>query len=80
MAKNLGMRGLIYSKYESESQFARTLGWSRQRLFKITNGRKIPTLFEVNDMADALGVHFMEVAAFYLPEKSTTVDAPWHTF
>ena len=74
MAKNLGMRGLIYSKFESEAQFARVLGWSRQRLFKITNGKKVPTLFEVNDMADSLGVHFMDVARFYLPEQSTGVD------
>ena len=74
MAKNLGMRGLIYSKLESESQFARVLGWSRQRLFKITNGKKIPNLFELNDMAEALDVPFMDVASFYLPTKSTNVD------
>ena len=66
MKKNLDLRGKIYSKFNSEAEMARELGWTRQRLSKITNGHRVPTLFEVDDLANALGCSFMDIANFYL--------------
>ena len=66
MKKNLDLKGRIHSKYNSEAEFAKAIGWSRQRLSKITNGHKIPTLFEVDALATALGCSFMDIANFYL--------------
>lgn len=47
-------RSLIFAKYDSESDFAKALGWPRQRLNKITNGLKMPDLHEVDEMAKEL--------------------------
>ena len=66
MTKNLCLRGMIHAKFDSEAAMARALGWSRQRLSKITNGRKIPTIFEIDAMATVLGCSFMDIANFYL--------------
>ena len=66
MAKILGLRGLIFSKFESEADMAKALGWPRQRLNKITNGVKEPDLQEVQAMAEALGEEFMVVANIFL--------------
>ena len=66
MRKNLDLKGRIHSKYNSEAEFARAIGWSRQRLSKITNGHRVPTLFEVDDLAAKLECSFMDIANFYL--------------
>ena len=70
MAKILPLRGLIFGKYESEAQMAEAIGWTRQRLNKITNGTKEPTLDEVDAIAKAVGEEFMTVAAIFLKKKS----------
>lgn len=74
MAKVLDLRGMIYSKFDNESQAADAMGWSRQRLNKITSGNKEPDLFEVKALADVLGVPFMDVAQIFLQPESTNVD------
>ncbi len=45
------LKGLIYSKFNSESDLARHLGWARQKLNKITNGIKEPDITELNELA-----------------------------
>ena len=75
MAKNPQLNGLIHSCFESESQMALEMGWSRQRLNKITTGKKVPNLFELNDMAVALHSSIMVLAHIFLAMQSTTVDA-----
>ena len=69
MGKVLGLRGLIYSKYECESALAKVLQWPRQKLNKITTGKREPTLGEVHELAVALDVPFMDVAKFFLQQK-----------
>ena len=70
MAKILELNGLIHSVFESESKMAAAMGWSRQRLNKITNGDKEPDLNDVREISDALGVPFMNVANIFLRLKS----------
>ena len=74
MAKILELSGLIHSKFETESKMANFMGWSRQRLNKITNGDKEPDLDEVRDISDALDVSFMTVAQIFLDRKSPNCD------
>lgn len=74
MAKVLDLRGMIYSKFGNEAQAADAMGWSRQRLNKITSGNKEPDLFDVKALADVLGVSFMDVAQIFLQSESTDVD------
>ncbi len=64
------LRGLIYSNFNSESEFARVLGWSRQRLNKITNGIKEPNVTELNALAIPLNKSVGEMAKFFLESKS----------
>lgn len=74
MAKVLALKGMIHSKFDSEVQMSDTLGWSRQRLNKITNGKKEPDLNEIRDMASVLGVSFMDVARIFLQPESPDGD------
>ena len=74
MAKILALNGLIHSKFGSEVKMADAMGWSKQRLNKITNGYKEPDLFEVRDISDVLGVSFMTVAQIFLDMKSPNCD------
>ena len=70
MEKIKAFKSLIYARYDSESAFARDLGWSRQRLNRITNGRKEPDLDEVQILANKLGQSFSDVANIFLSAKS----------
>lgn len=74
MAKILALNGLIHSKFETESKMAQAMGWSRQRLNKITNGEKEPDLFEVQDICTALEEPFMKVAQIFLNVKPPNCD------
>lgn len=74
MAKNLQLNGIIHSKFESESKMAAEMGWSRQRLNKITNGQRVPDLIEVDDMAKALDSSFSDLAHIFLHWQSTNGD------
>lgn len=64
------LRGLIYSKYDSEADMAKAMGWPRQRLSKITNGLKEPDVNELNAIAEPLGVSVGEIAQIFLRSKS----------
>lgn len=70
MAKIRELRSIIYGKYDSESQFAKELGWKKQRLNKITNGKKEPDVVELNALASALGISVDSIAQIFLRSKS----------
>jgi len=71
MPKVKEFRGVIYSKFDSESEFARAMNWNKQRLNRITNGLKQPDLGEIDEMAATLGVKMEELIAIFLAYKST---------
>lgn len=62
--------GMIHRQYSSESEFARALGWNRQRLNRITTGRREPTLDEVAQISTGLGQPIDVVANIFLRTKS----------
>lgn len=66
----MGIKDLILSKFSSEAAFARCLGWSRQRLNKITNLSKGPTVQEINEIANGLGESASDVYLIFLRQKS----------
>lgn len=70
MDKVKELRGLIYGQYDSESQFAKAVGWPRQRVSKITNGVKEPDIGELNVLAKALNKSVGEIAQIFLRYKS----------
>lgn len=70
MPKVRELCGLIHSKYDTEAQLARELGWNRQKLNKITTGTKEPDLTEASMLANALGVSLEQVADIFLRKMS----------
>lgn len=71
MAKIRALCGLIHNKYDFEIQLAREIGWSKQRLSRITTGIKKPDLSEVSTLSKALDVPFEQLANIFLQAKSS---------
>ena len=70
MAIKLQLRSKIFGIYKSESDCARQMGWNKQRLNKIVNGIKEPTVKELQELATAFNCSVSEVADIFLAEKS----------
>lgn len=68
------VRGAVYARYSDIATLAKKLGWSRQKLSPIVNGKKEPALSEVQAMADALCIEASELASFFLELKSQNCD------
>ena len=62
----LKFRGMIYSNFKNESEMAKNIGWTRQRLNKISTGKKIPNIHEINVLAKALGTDVHTIMQFFL--------------
>ena len=58
---------IINAKYRSEAEFARAMGWSRQKVNKITNGKQLPDISELNKMAEMLDVGAPVLLRVFLP-------------
>lgn len=65
-----GLRGAIFSRFDSEAAFARYIRWTRQKLYKITSGLTEPDVNDLNDLANGLGLTVGEVAQFFLDRES----------
>lgn len=70
MAKVQELRGLIYSKYDTETELAKDLGWTKQRLNVITTGRREPDLEEVEALAGKLDKSVEDMVYIFLRHKS----------
>lgn len=70
MAKIRELSGLIHGHYDTETQLAKKLGWSKQKLNRITNGMKEPDLAEAAAIATALDVSIDQIATIFLPGSS----------
>ena len=63
-------RGLVYTRYDSESDFARALNWPKQKVSRISSGAKEPGLAEIDEMSPLLGVSPAELMQIFLRHKS----------
>lgn len=70
MAKNKYLSDLIYAKFKTESDCARYMGWTKQRLNKITNGKKIPDITEINILSRTLETPIDYLVCIFLNYKS----------
>lgn len=70
MAKIRELRGLIYDQYDTETQLAAELGWTKQRLNLITNGVREPSLREVEALAGKLGKSVEDMCYIFLRQSS----------
>lgn len=69
------VRGAVYSRYSDIAALATKIGWSRQKLSPIINGKKEPDLSEVQLIANAMDMDASELASFFLELKSQKCDA-----
>ena len=65
------LRDMIREKFRSEAECARKMGWSRQRLNKITTGKKMPDIAELNCIAAVLERNADELLHIFLAAQST---------
>ncbi len=70
MAKVMELNSLIHGQFPNQAKFAESIGWRRQRLNKIVNGEKHPSIEDVQEIAEGLGVDFMTICKIFLPKKS----------
>lgn len=66
MIEMMTLRGIVYSKYNSISDMADAIGWTRQKASNIINGNVEPSLDDVDKLAKALGLGFEQTAQFFL--------------
>lgn len=64
------LSSLIHAKFRSESDFARAIGWTKQRVNKIVNGKMQPSLGDAIAMAQTLEVSLSKIAEIFLPNES----------
>lgn len=60
------LKCVIKDKYGTEANMARAMNWPRQRLNKITTGKKVPNVGEVSEIARTLGISVDKAAQFFL--------------
>jgi transcriptional regulator with XRE-family HTH domain len=65
MVSNI-IKDLIFSKYCSEAECARVVGWSRQKLNRITTFKREPDLVEIDQLAVCLDLSFEYLANIFL--------------
>lgn len=68
------VKGAVYARYKDIAELAETLGWSRQKLSPIVNGKKEPTLSDIQAMAKAMEMDVAQLASFFLELKSQNCD------
>ena len=68
------VKGAVYARYKDIADLANTLGWSRQKLSPIVNGKKEPSLSDVQDMAKAMDMDVTLLTSFFLELKSQNCD------
>ena len=74
MAKVFELSALIHGKFKTDSDFAKQLNWPRQRVYKIVNGLKDPSLDEGIEIAKCLEVPLEQIAEIFLRYKSPNGD------
>ena len=68
------VKGAVYARYKDIAELAQTLGWSRQKLSPIVNGKREPSLSDIQAMAKAMEMDADELASFFLELKSQNCD------
>ena len=67
--KAMELNSLIHGQFASQAAFSRHIRWNKQKLNAIINGKKQPTLDEVQTIAEGLNVPFMMIANIFLHQK-----------
>lgn len=66
MGEAIGLRGIVYDRFNSIAELANTIGWTRQKATNIVNGKQEPSLEDVEKLSKALKIGFEQTAQFFL--------------
>lgn len=72
--KNQSLRKAIYSKFDTQAECARKLGWDRQKLSYIVNGQRLPSLEDTVQLARVLDISVDALTQKILLQKSQICD------
>lgn len=76
---DITLKGLVISKYGNVGNFAKALGWSRNKTMRIVNGIQEPHPCEIVEMTEVLDIStqelFMQIFFNPLSTKWTTKEA-----
>ena len=62
---NQALRDAIAQRYHTESELARALGWTKQKLSKTVIGTRNPKISDLNALSKALDLPVGEVINFF---------------
>lgn len=62
---NERFRSEIRKNFGNESEFARKIGWTRQKLSKTILGKRSPKISEINTLSKAMGISVEKVISFF---------------
>lgn len=66
------IRGAVFKKFSSITEFADAIGWSRNKASRIVNGSQIPTADDITQMAICLDtVNADTFISIFFPNLST---------
>ena len=65
---------MIYGRFDSQTKLAEVLGWSKQRVSKISSGKKEPTIREAYKLAEVLEIDIAKVAEVFVQYWSHKKD------
>lgn len=71
---NNKVKGEVYAKFKNIAELAKELGWSRQKLSLIVNGKREPNLSDIQAMSNALNIDAEKLASFFLELTSQKCD------
>ena len=67
MAKRkMELDSLIHGQFPSQAAFARHIGWHKQKVNRIVSGNMMPSIEDVQTIAEGLNIPFMMVVKFFL--------------
>jgi hypothetical protein len=66
------IRGLVFSKYHSISEFGKAIKWGRQKASRIVNGSQKPTADDMEQMAEHFDIHdALTFVSIFFPHIAT---------
>ncbi|KAB3527126.1 helix-turn-helix domain-containing protein [Alkaliphilus serpentinus] len=68
------LRGAIYSKFKSQNEFTKTIGWSQNKIGRILKGEMIPNIVDCNAIMKVLSLSKEEYFDIFLPSASPNGD------
>lgn len=68
------LRGAIYSKFKSQNEFTKTIGWSQNKIGRILKGEMIPNIEDCNAIVNVLSLSIEEYIDIFLPSLSPNGD------